>query len=140
MSASPPAQPPRRFWLFCPSNPTRSPHTLALRELTLEPPHVLPRRIPKTSSMIRIIAAFSAAAAALALAPAPAHREGRRGTPVQAVLASWHSTSPHTPLMTCNPGFVPYCCGAFLSDPEDLDNMWCEDGKNSAPGLLEECT
>jgi hypothetical protein len=49
---------------------------------------------------------------------------------VQAVLASWHSTSPHTPLMTCSPGFAPYCCGAFLSEPDDLDNTWCEDGKN----------
>lgn len=58
----------------------------------------------------------------------PAAAQLQAGTPVQAVLG-WHSTSPHTPLMTCNEGFVPYCCGAFLSDPDDPGNMLCEEGK-----------
>lgn len=64
----------------------------------------------------------------LSTAATPAVAQLRAGTPVQAVLG-WHSTSPHTPLMTCNEGFVPYCCGALLSDPEDPDNMLCEEGE-----------
>lgn len=48
---------------------------------------------------------------------------------MQAVLG-WHTTSLHTPLMTCRWPFVPYCCGAFLSEPDDLDNTRCEEGES----------
>ena len=75
------------------------------------------------------LVALSATATLAAVTPA------RAGTPVQAVLA-WHSTSPHTPLMTCNEGFVPYCCGAFLSDPDEPDGMRCEEGRFQEIGIL----
>ncbi|KAH8906161.1 hypothetical protein BR93DRAFT_928774 [Coniochaeta sp. PMI_546] len=59
-------------------------------------------------------------------------------TPVKQAVLSWHSTSPHTPLMTCNSGFVPYCCGAFLDDPGDPGASICQDGPGEVASL-EEC-
>ncbi len=59
------------------------------------------------------------------------------GTPVQAVLG-WHSTSPHTPLMTCSPEFEPYCCGAFLTDPDGPgDSSLCDQGKKTSRRILQ---
>jgi hypothetical protein len=38
--------------------------------------------------------------------------------------------------MTCNEGFVPYCCGAFLSDRDEQDGMRCEEGRFQEIGIL----